>query len=74
MPRPRKSAGGKPKPRPRPLRIRTLRPRVVTQQKIFSPSLMRSAGLLRTAHDLPSQPGTLLLHRLPSGRSQCPGS
>jgi hypothetical protein len=40
----------------------------------FFPSLMRSAGLLRTACDFPSQPGTLLLRRLPSGGSQCPGS
>ena len=42
--------------------------------KLFFPSLMRSAGLLRTARDLTPQPGTLLLRRLPSGGSQCPGS
>jgi hypothetical protein len=40
----------------------------------FSPSLMRSAGLLRTACDLAPQPGSLLLRRLPAGGSQCPGS
>ena len=38
---------------------RNLRRRVVTQQKLFSPSLMRSAGLPRTARDLAPQPGTL---------------
>jgi hypothetical protein len=35
---------------------------------------MRSAGLLRTARNFASQPGTLLLRRLPAGGSQCPGS
>ena len=48
--------------------------RVVTQQNLFFPSVMRSAGLPRTPRDLAPQPGTLLLPRLPSGRSQCPGS
>ena len=42
--------------------------------KLFFPSLLRSAGLPRTARDLAPQPGTLLLPRLPSGGSQCPGS
>ena len=74
MPRPRKSAVSEPSPCPRPLRNPKLRRRVVTQQNFFSPSLMRSAGLLRTARDLTPQPGTLLLRRLPSGRSQRPGS
>ena len=72
MPRPRKSAGSKPKLRPRPLRTRQSRPRVVTQQKIFFSPLMRSARLPRTPRDLAPQPGTLLLRRLPSGRSQRP--
>ena len=39
----------------------------------FFPSLVRSAGLSRTPRDLASQPGTVLLPRLPSGGSQCPG-
>jgi hypothetical protein len=47
---------------------------VVTQQNYFSPSFMRSAGLLRTACDLATQPVTLLLRRLPAGGSQCHGS
>ena len=51
-----------------------LRRRVVTQQKLFFPSFMRSARLPRITRDLAPQPGTLLLPRLPSGGSQCPGS
>ena len=74
MPRQRKRAVSRPSPCPRTLRSRNLRPHVVTQQDFFSPSLMRSAGLLRTACDLTSQPGSLLLRRLPSGGSQRPGS
>jgi hypothetical protein len=40
----------------------------------FPPPRMRSAGLLRTPHDLAPQPGSLLRHRLSSGGSQGPGS
>jgi hypothetical protein len=73
MPWPRRSAGSEPKSRPRPLRTSKLRPRVVTQQKIFSSPLLRSARLPRTPRDLAPQPSSLLLRRLPSGSSQRPG-
>ena len=72
-PRPRNSAASEPKSRPKPLRTRTLRLRVVTQQKIFSPPLLRSARLLPTPCKLTAQPRSLLLRRLPPGRSQRPG-
>jgi hypothetical protein len=72
-PRRRRSAVSEPRPRPRLLRTRTLRSRVVTQQKVFFPSLMRSAGLPRSTRELTAQSGSLLLRRLPSGRPQCPG-
>jgi hypothetical protein len=72
-PRTRNSAASEPKSRPKPLRTRTLRPRVVTHKEIFSPPLMRSAGLLPTPCELIAQPGSLLRRRLPSGRSQRPG-
>ena len=42
--------------------------------KLFFPSLMRSAGLLRTAPEVGPQPGTLLLSRLPAGGAQGAGS
>jgi hypothetical protein len=42
--------------------------------EFFFRSLVRSAGLSRTPRDLTPQPGTVLLLRLPSGGSQCPGS
>jgi hypothetical protein len=73
MPRPKRSAVSAPRPRPMPLRTPKLRPRVVTQQKIFSAPLMRSTRLPRAPRDLAPQPGSLLLHRLPSGGSQRPG-
>jgi hypothetical protein len=73
-PRPRKRAVSESSPRPRPLRIPNLHRRVVTQQKLFFSPVMRSAGLSRTPRDLSPQPGTVLLLRLPSGGSQCPGS
>jgi hypothetical protein len=41
---------------------------------IFFRSLVRSARLSRTPRNLTAQPGTVLLPRLPSGGSQCPGS
>jgi hypothetical protein len=50
-----------------------LRPRVVTQHNLFFPSHLRSARLLRLPRELGPKPGTLLLPRLPSGGSQCPG-
>jgi hypothetical protein len=59
--------------RPRPLNTRRLRRRVVTQQNLFFSSVMRSAGLPRTPRGLVSQPGTVLLPRLPTGGSQRPG-
>jgi hypothetical protein len=74
MPRRRRSAVSATRPRPRSLRTHRLRPHVVTQQKFFFSPLMRSARLPRTARDLTTQPGTLLLRRLPTGGSQCPGS
>ena len=74
MPRPKKHAVSESNPCPRPLRIPNLHRRVVTQQELFFPSVMQSAGLSRTPRDLIPQPGTVLLLRLPSGGSQCPGS
>jgi hypothetical protein len=71
-PKQRKRAAREPNPCPRLLKIQRLRRRVVTRLKVFYPSLMRSARLPRTARDLGSQLGTLLLSRLPSGGSQCP--
>ena len=70
MPRPRRSGGGEPKSRSRPLRTPKLRPRVVTQQKLFFPPLVRSARVSRIPRELTAQPGSLLLRRLPSGGSQ----
>jgi hypothetical protein len=72
--RPRKRAANEPSLRHRPLKTPRLRRRVVTQQKLFFPSVRRSARLPRTPRDLIPQPGTVLLPRLPSGGSQCPGS
>ena len=60
-PRQRKRAASRPSPRPRSLRIQNLRRRVVTQQKVFFPSVMQPAGLPRTPRELAPQPGTLLL-------------
>ena len=74
MLRPRKRAASEPSPRHRPWKAPKLRRRVVTQQKLFFPSVMRSARLPRTPRDLIPQPGTVLLPRVPSGGSQCPGS
>ena len=74
MPRRKERAASGPSPRPRPFQHQKLRRRVVTRQNFFFPSLMRSARLLRTTCDFPPQPGTLLLPRLSSGGSQCPGS
>ena len=51
-----------------------LRLRMVTQQKFFFSPFMRSARLPRIPGDLAPQPSSLLLHRLPAGGSQCPGS
>ncbi len=72
-PRTRNSAASEPKSRPKPLRTRTLRPRVVTHKKIFSPPQLRSARLLPTPREFTAQPRSLLLRRLPPGRSQRPG-
>ncbi len=72
-PRTRNSAASEPKSRPKPLRTRTLRPRVVTHKKIFSPPHLRSARLLPTPREFTAQPRSLLLRRLPPGRSQRPG-
>ena len=74
MPRPKKRAASGPTPRLRSLRLRNLRRRVVTQQKLFFRSVMQAAGLPRTPRELAPNLGTLLLRRLPAGRSQCPGS
>jgi hypothetical protein len=54
MPRKRKRAVNRPSPCPRMFRSRNLRRRVVTQQNLFFPSPMRSAGLLRLVCDLVS--------------------
>jgi len=70
----RTRAASGPRTRPRLVRNQRLRRRVVTQQKFIFRSLVRSAGLSRTPRDLAPQPGTVLLPRLPSGGSQCPGS
>jgi hypothetical protein len=69
----RESAASEPSPRLRSLRAQNLRRRMVTQQKFFSPSRMRSARLLRTVRDLDPQPVALLLRHLPASGSQCPG-
>jgi hypothetical protein len=73
-PKPSARAASGSRTRPRLVRNQRLRRRVVTQQKFFFRSLVRSAGLLRTPRDLTPQPGAVLLPRLPSGGSQCPGS
>ena len=73
-PRQKRRAASEPSPRPRPFKIQKLHRRVVTQHKVFFPSVMQSAGLPRTPRELDPQPGSLLLPRLPAGRSQCPGS
>ena len=73
-PRQRKRAASESSPRLRPLKIQRLRRRVVTQQKFFFPSVMRSARLPRTPRELAPQSGTVLLPPLPAGRSQCPRS
>ena len=73
MPRRNGSAVDEPRPRPRSLTAPKLLPCVVTQQKLFFPSLMRSARVPRSPRKLASQPGTLLLLRLPSGRSERAG-
>ena len=73
-PRQRKRTASESSPRLRPLKIQRLRRRVVTQQKFFFPSVMRSARLPRTPRELAPQSGTVLLPPLPAGRSQCPRS
>ena len=73
-PRLRKSAASERSPRLRLLRAQSLRRRVVTGQKVFFHSVMRSAGLSRAPSELAPQPRPLLRPRLPAGRSQCPGS
>jgi len=74
MPRQKERAASKPSPRSRPFQNQKLRRRVVTRQNLFFCSFMRSAGLSQPACDFSPQPGTLLLSRLSSGGSQCPGS
>jgi hypothetical protein len=72
-PRLRKSAASERSPRLRLLRTQRLRRRVVTRQKVFFHSVMRSAGLPRPPCELGPQPRTLLRPCLPASRSQCPG-
>jgi hypothetical protein len=57
----------------RPLKMPKLRPRVVTQMKLFFASALRSARLSRTPCDLGPQPSTLLLARVSSSRSKRQG-
>ena len=66
-------AASAPNPRPRVVRVQRLRQRVVTQQKLFFPSALQSAGLPPTPRKFAPQPRTLLRPRLPAGTSQCPG-
>jgi hypothetical protein len=73
-PRLRKSAAGERSPRLRLLRTQRLRQRVVTRQKFFFHSVMRSAGLPRPPCELAPQPRALLRPCLPASCSQCPGS
>ena len=74
MPRPRESAASEPRRQRRPLKNPRLRRRMVTQKKVFSPPVLRSAGMLPTPSDLPSHSRALLFGRLSAGRSQRPGS
>ena len=55
-PRLRKSAASERSPRLRLLRTQKLRRRVVTQQKLFFPSVLRSAGLPRPPVNSPRNP------------------
>ena len=71
-PRQKESAVNERGVRPRPLKFQTLHPRVVTHLKLFFPSPMRPAGLLPTPHEFPSQPGTVLLRRVPPSGPQRP--
>ena len=72
-PRPSARAASGRSPRLRLLRAQRLRRRVVTQQKLFFPSALQSAGLPPTPRKFAPQPRTLLRPRLPAGTSQCPG-
>lgn len=69
----RKSAASERSPRLRLLRTERLRQRVVTRQKFFFHSVMRSAGLPRPPCELAPQPRALLRPCLPASCSQCPG-
>ena len=71
-PRQRRSVVNESNLYPSPLKTPKLRRRVVTQLNLFFPSFMRSARMSRTTRNLGPQPGTLLLLRLPSGRSERP--
>jgi hypothetical protein len=70
---PSASAVSAPRLRPRPWNTQRLRRRVVTQQKLFFSSVVRSARLSRAPRELASQPGSVLWPRLPSSGSQRPG-
>jgi hypothetical protein len=65
----KKSAASVRSPCLRLLTTQQLHRRVVTQQKRFFHSVVRSDGLPRASRKLAAQPRTLLLSRLPAGRS-----